>query len=379
MTFEALEISPWLIEALKNVGIKTPTSIQETAIPLVMAGKDVIGQAPTGTGKTYAFLLPTLSKIDMSSDRIQLLILTPTRELAQQIFENVNQVIKDTTLKAAAIYGGVETQKQVKKIDSGATILVATPGRLIDLMRQGILDVTEIPFLVIDEADQMLLLGFKDELDFLLKTLKLRKQTLCFSATMDKAVKKLAYKHLTDPVEIKSKDEEVHLSLDQKLIQTTDRWKTVALIEQLRTTNPYMGVIFCRTIRRVEKVAGELIREGFDVKPIHGDLSQNVRLRTMKAFKEGEFQYLITTDLAARGLDISHVTHIYNLDLPETVETYIHRLGRTGRMGAEGCVISIVTDKDSEQIKALEAHLGYSLELVKFERQEDHVDRTHEK
>ena len=379
MTFEALEISPWLIEALKNVGIKTPTSIQETAIPLVMAGKDVIGQAPTGTGKTYAFLLPTLSKIDMSSDCIQLLILTPTRELAQQIFENVNQLIKDTSLKAAAIYGGVETQKQVKKIDSGATILVATPGRLIDLMRQGILDVTEIPFLVIDEADQMLLLGFKDELDFLLKTLKLRKQTLCFSATMDKAVKKLAYKHLIDPVEIKSKDEEVHLSLDQKLIQTTDRWKTVALIEQLRTTNPYMGVIFCRTIRRVEKVAGELIREGFDVKPIHGDLSQNVRLRTMKAFKEGEFQYLITTDLAARGLDISHVTHIYNLDLPETVETYIHRLGRTGRMGAEGCVISIVTDKDSEGIKALEAHLGYSLEQIKFERPEDHVDRTHEK
>jgi ATP-dependent RNA helicase DeaD len=225
----------------------------------------------------------------------------------------------------------------------------------------------------------MLLLGFKNEVEFILSAAKARKQTLCFSATLDRNVKKLAYKHMSDPVEVMASGEAIVLdNIDQKLIVTTDRWKTEALADALTHTNPYLGVIFCRTIRRVDKLEVDLAQRGFDCEKLHGDLSQNVRQRIMKSFKEGKFQYLITTDLASRGLDISGVSHIYNYDVPDTAETYIHRIGRTGRMGAKGVAITVISQKDEILVTEIETRLGAKIERKEFERPAGFIDRTHQ-
>lgn len=374
-----MNIENWLLEALKKQHILKPTEIQEHTIPLIIEGRDIIARAPTGTGKTLAYLLSTLGKMDKGAKDVQMLILSPTRELAIQIADEVNKLIKDTELVMLPIYGGVDTHNQIKKLDRGVNVIVATPGRLIDLMKQSIIKLDHLKIMVIDEADQMLLLGFKNEVEFILSAAKARKQTLCFSATLDRNVKKLAYKHMSDPVEVMASGEAIVLdNIDQKLIVTTDRWKTEALADALTHTNPYLGVIFCRTIRRVDKLEVDLAQRGFDCEKLHGDLSQNVRQRIMKSFKEGKFQYLITTDLASRGLDISGVSHIYNYDVPDTAETYIHRIGRTGRMGAKGVAITVISQKDEILVTEIETRLGAKIERKEFERPAGFIDRTHQ-
>ena len=377
--FLNMNIENWLLEALKKQHILKPTEIQEHTIPLIIEGRDIIARAPTGTGKTLAYLLSTLGKMDKGAKDVQMLILSPTRELAIQIADEVNKLIKDTELVMLPIYGGVDTHNQIKKLDRGVNVIVATPGRLIDLMKQSIIKLDHLKIMVIDEADQMLLLGFKNEVEFILSAAKARKQTLCFSATLDRNVKKLAYKHMSDPVEVMASGEAIVLdNIDQKLIVTTDRWKTEALADALTYTNPYLGVIFCRTIRRVDKLEVDLAQRGFDCEKLHGDLSQNVRQRIMKSFKEGKFQYLITTDLASRGLDISGVSHIYNYDVPDTAETYIHRIGRTGRMGAKGVAITVISQKDEILVTEIETRLGAKIERKEFERPAGFIDRTHQ-
>ncbi|MDH8677463.1 DEAD/DEAH box helicase [Fusibacter bizertensis] len=377
--FLNMNIENWLLEALKKQHILKPTEIQEHTIPLIIEGRDIIARAPTGTGKTLAYLLSTLDKMDKGAKDVQMLILSPTRELAIQIADEVNKLIKDTELVMLPIYGGVDTHNQIKKLDRGVNVIVATPGRLIDLMKQSIIKLDHLKIMVIDEADQMLLLGFKNEVEFILSAAKARKQTLCFSATLDRNVKKLAYKHMSDPVEVMASGEAIVLdNIDQKLIVTTDRWKTEALADALTHTNPYLGVIFCRTIRRVDKLEVDLAQRGFDCEKLHGDLSQNVRQRIMKSFKEGKFQYLITTDLASRGLDISGVSHIYNYDVPDTAETYIHRIGRTGRMGAKGVAITVISQKDEILVTEIETRLGAKIERKEFERPAGFIDRTHQ-
>jgi len=374
-----MNIENWLLEALKKQHILKPTEIQEHTIPLIIEGRDIIARAPTGTGKTLAYLLSTLGKMDKGAKDVQMLILSPTRELAIQIADEVNKLIKDTELVMLPIYGGVDTHNQIKKLDRGVNVIVATPGRLIDLMKQSIIKLDHLKIMVIDEADQMLLLGFKNEVEFILSAAKARKQTLCFSATLDRNVKKLAYKHMSDPIEVMASGEAIVLdNIDQKLIVTTDRWKTEALADALTHTNPYLGVIFCRTIRRVDKLEVDLAQRGFDCEKLHGDLSQNVRQRIMKSFKEGKFQYLITTDLASRGLDISGVSHIYNYDVPDTAETYIHRIGRTGRMGAKGVAITVISQKDEILVTEIETRLGAKIERKEFERPAGFIDRTHQ-
>ena len=377
--FLNMNIENWLLEALKKQHILKPTEIQEHTIPLIIEGRDIIARAPTGTGKTLAYLLSTLGKMDKGAKDVQMLILSPTRELAIQIADEVNKLIKDTELVMLPIYGGVDTHNQIKKLDRGVNVIVATPGRLIDLMKQSIIKLDRLKIMVIDEADQMLLLGFKNEVEFILSAAKARKQTLCFSATLDRNVKKLAYKHMSDPIEVMASGEAIVLdNIDQKLIVTTDRWKTEALADALTHTNPYLGVIFCRTIRRVDKLEVDLAQRGFDCEKLHGDLSQNVRQRIMKSFKEGKFQYLITTDLASRGLDISGVSHIYNYDVPDTAETYIHRIGRTGRMGAKGVAITVISQKDEILVTEIETRLGAKIERKEFERPAGFIDRTHQ-
>lgn len=376
--FEAFGLPNWLLENLEKKRVQKPTEIQNRSIPLIMDGVDVIAKAPTGTGKTLAYLLPALARLEEGSKHVQMLILAPTRELAIQITDEIKLLIEGEALKLLAVYGGVDTSTQLKKLGKGIDIVVATPGRLMDHMRQGSIDLKHLKILVLDEADQMLLLGFKNEVEFIIKNISSSRQTLCFSATLDRDVKKLAYRHMSSPVECSADVETVTLdNIEQKLVETSDRWKTEALIHTLEHTNPYLGVVFCRTIRRVDKLETTLSQRGFHTEKLHGDLSQNVRQRIMKAFKEGKFQYLITTDVAARGLDISGVSHIYNFDLPETPEGYIHRIGRTGRMGKKGYSITFITSKDELVLKEIEAAIKMTLPRERFERPEDFVDRTH--
>lgn len=378
MSFEKLSIAPWLVEALKKQHIVTPTPVQKLAMPTVLEGADLMVEAPTGTGKTLAYLLPILSNLSHVSDRVQVLILAPTRELAIQIADEAKKLTSETPLTLLAVYGGVETQSQLKKLKRGIDVIVATPGRLMDLISQEAISLSELKTLVLDEADQMLLLGFKQEVEWLIGQTGNKRQMLCFSATLAKDVKKLAYRYMNDPKVLKSEDSQVPLDMiQQKVVRVSDRWKTEALIEQMEKTNPYLGIVFCRTIRRVDKLVTELAQRGFDVEKLHGDLSQNVRQRTMKAFKDGKFQYLITTDVASRGVDITGVTHIYNFDMPETVEIYVHRIGRTGRMGKDGDAITLVAPSDEIVLKELEAFLDTEILKETYERPEGFVDRSH--
>ena len=377
--FEVFGLPNWLLENLEKKRFETPTTIQNRAIPLILDGVDVIAKAPTGTGKTLAYLLPSLMKLDEMSKHVQMLVLAPTRELAIQITDEIKQLIDGQSFGLLAIYGGVDTSSQLKKLNRGIDIVVATPGRLIDHMRQGNIDLKKLKVLVLDEADQMLLLGFKNEVELILKNISNDRQTLCFSATLDRDVKKLAYRHMVSPVECSAELGTVTLeNIDQKIVESSDRWKTEALIHTLDYTNPYLGVVFCRTIRRVDKLEFTLSQRGYHCEKLHGDLSQNVRQRIMKAFKEGKFQYLITTDVAARGLDISGVSHIYNFDLPETPEGYIHRIGRTGRMGKKGFAVTFITNKDEIVLKEIETAIKMKLPRERFERPEGFVDLTHQ-
>lgn len=382
--FSEMALKEWVLNGIQRQHIKEPTDIQRSVIPLIMTGKDIIAKAPTGTGKTLAYLLPSLSRLEertpQKGDAVQMLILSPTRELALQIHDELKKLltIDAPEFGILAIYGGVDTHQQIKKIQKGIDIVIATPGRLIDLMKQGVIGLNKLKVLVLDEADQMLHLGFRNEVEFILQNSCKDQQLLCFSATMEKTVKKLAYRYMNAPEVCEADAETVILEhIRQRLIVTTDRWKTEALIHTLEHTNPFLGVIFCRTIRRVDKLELELGSRGYSCEKLHGELSQNVRQRVMKAFREGKFQYLVTTDVAARGLDISGVSHIYNFDLPETIEGYVHRIGRTGRMGKEGMAISLMTSKDEVFVKELEDIIEMTIERQPYERPEDFIDRTH--
>lgn len=379
-SFEQLGLDAWLIDRLAKNFIKTPTDIQTLSIPLIMEGHDVLGKAPTGTGKTLAFLLPIFQKLDEQVKGVQVLILSPTRELAIQITEQAQMLADQTWIKVLPIYGGVDSKNQQKKLSHGVTVVVATPGRLMDHMRQGTLKLDKVKTVVIDEADQMLLMGFKNEVTFIMSGLQSKGQVLCFSATLESDVKKLAYRWMNDPQVINTENPNEALeAIEQRIVFTSDRWKTEALIESMENTNPYLGMIFCRTIRRVDKLEEQLIQRGFDCQKLHGDLSQNVRQRVMKAFKDGKFQYLVTTDVAARGIDVTGITHIYNFDFPDAPEGYVHRIGRTGRMGKDGIAISLVTPKDMLMLSEVEKAVAVKFEKSTFERPEGFVDRTHRK
>ena len=377
-TFDALGLKPWLLERLKLQHIKSPTPIQTRTFEDIFEGKDVIAKAPTGTGKTFAYLLPTLNRLDANAGHVQMLVLAPTRELALQITEEAKQLITDEAFTILTVYGGVDTQSQLKKLNRGIDIIIATPGRLIDFLTQGVISLKKLSVLVLDEADQMLLLGFKNEVEHIISMTEKEKQMLCFSATIGKDVKKLAYRYMDDPIVCEVDEKAVTLEhIAQSLVITTDRWKTEALVHTLVHTNPYLGIIFCRTIRRVDKLEVELAQRGIDCQKLHGDLSQNVRQRVVKAFREGKFQYLITTDVAARGIDISGISHIYNYDLPETSEIYIHRMGRSGRMGVQGHVVSFVAAKDEAMVTEIEKDTKQSIPRTYYERPEGFVDTTH--
>lgn len=362
MTFKELGISENIIKVLKKSGITSPTEVQRDSIKDILREKDIIAEAQTGTGKTLAFLLPIFEKISPASKNIQCLIVAPTRELAIQITEEASKLKEGKEIGVLAMYGGKDIGAQLNKLKGNIQIVIATPGRLLDHIERKTIDLKNLKTVVIDEADQMLLMGFKNEIDRIMKVCPKKVQTLCFSATMDSAVKKLAYRYMNNPVVVSVKKEEVTLeNIKQQVVETTDRLKRDVLCTVLDEDNPFMAIIFCRTKRRADDLEMFMHRRGYNCKVIHSDIPQNKRERIMKSFRDADIQYLIATDVASRGLDINGVSHIYNYDIPEKVETYIHRIGRTGRAGEEGYTCLFVDPKDSRLLGEIEREIKFTI------------------
>jgi ATP-dependent RNA helicase DeaD len=370
--FSAMGIIPEITEILQSDGITTPTPVQKKAIPVLLSGQDVIAQAQTGTGKTIAFALPILQKIDINKDQVQALILTPTRELAIQITSELKKLVPAVGAKVLAAYGGQDVDAQIRKLNNAPHIVVATPGRLIDHMRRETINLGKLKMLVLDEADQMLHMGFLPEVQSIVDQTPRARQTMLFSATMPDAIKRLAENYMKVPVDIKIQSANVTLdNIKQLVVETTDRGRQKALISMIESQRPYLAVIFCRTKVRAKKLNKDLQDHGFESDELHGDLTQAKREQVMKRFRDAKLQILVATDVAARGLDVEGVTHVFNFDVPTDSEIYIHRIGRTGRAGQRGTAITIASPYDRGAV----AHIERSINAV-LERRTVEADGT---
>ena len=369
-TFKDLGIKSEFVNLLKKNGIKVPTPIQELTIESIIEKKDIIAEAPTGTGKTLAFLLPMINLMQSNDNGIQGLIISPTRELAIQISEEAEK-INCNNLNIITIYGGKEYKNQLKKSKGSVDLIIATPGRLVDFINQGLIKLNNLKTLVLDEVDQILLMGFQKEIEIILNKSNKKRQTLCYSATLNSQVKKIAYRITKDPLVVKVEDENKNNKMKKYIVETTNRWKIDALATMMNKTNPFMAIIFCRTKARVDKIEAKLEERGYNVQKLHSDIPQTKREKIIKSFKKAEIQYLIATDVASRGLDITGVTHIFNVDIPEKAETYIHRIGRTARAGKEGETYLFIDPKDRRVLREIEELLGNPLERVEYDGARD--------
>ena len=356
-TFAELGLSKPLLEALDHLGYESPTPIQEQAIPELLAGHDVIGQAQTGTGKTAAFGLPLLEYIDPDLSEVQALVLTPTRELCIQVTQALRAYGERRGIQVVAVFGGAPIRNQVAQLKQGAQVVVGTVGRVKDLMNRHELMLTDSRYVVLDEADEMLDLGFLEDVEWILSRTPSGRQTALFSATIPPEIKKLAEKRMFDPITIKVRAAQLTIdTVDQSYIEVSDREKPDALARVLKAEDPEQAIIFARTKIGVDRLARRLDDLGLRVKALHGDMSQGSRDGVMIAFKSGRERLLVATDVAARGLDISGVTHVVNYDIPNSPDVYVHRIGRTGRVGRSGRAITLITPKQRRELEAIEKH-----------------------
>ena len=363
--FEQLMISEPVLRALNDMGFEEPTPIQQEAIPVAMSGKDMIGQAQTGTGKTAAFGLPVLERVDGNERHVQVVILSPTRELAIQVAEELNKMAQYTNITALPIYGGQDINRQFRALKKNPQIIVATPGRLMDHMDRGSIKFDHVKVVVLDEADEMLNMGFVDDINKILGAIPEDHQTLLFSATMPKAIQQLAETYLTEPTLIRMKPTQVTMDLiEQYYIEVQDRQKFDVLCRLFDIQTPELAIIFTRTKRRVDEVTEGLKKRGYMAEGIHGDLSQQKRDSVIRQFREGTIDILVATDVAARGLDISGVSHVYNYDMPQDPESYTHRVGRTGRAGKAGQAFTFVIPREMEHLEALAPFKSSAEELL---------------
>ena len=345
--FSSLALPQPLMQALARMQFNTPTPIQAQAIPPALEGRDILGSAQTGTGKTGAFGIPLVTRL-LSNPRGSALILTPTRELAVQVMEMLEQLLQFApTIKTALLIGGEPMPKQFAQLRNRPRLIVGTPGRIIDHLERGTVMLMETSFLVLDETDRMLDMGFGIQLDKIARFLPQKRQTLMFSATLPQNIMAMANKYLTEPVRVAVEATSLQApKISHELVNTTTAEKFNALIEQLDTRGGSI-IVFVKTKRGAERMADKLAQERFSVDTIHGDLQQRKRDRVIEGFREQRFRILIATDIAARGLDIPHIEHVINFDLPQCAEDYIHRIGRTGRAGAEGAAMSFITPEDA--------------------------------
>jgi len=354
-TFADLQIHPAVLQAVADVGYESPSAIQAATIPAMMAGSDVVGLAQTGTGKTAAFAIPILSKIDTSSRITQALVLAPTRELALQVAEAFSRYGAHLSVNVLPIYGGASYGPQLAGLKRGAQVVVGTPGRVIDHLEKGSLDLTHIDYLVLDEADEMLQMGFAEDVERILADTPEYKQVALFSATMPPAIRKITSKYLHDPVEVtvKAKTQTAE-NITQRYIQVAGPRKMDALTRLLEVEQGDGMIVFVRTKQATEEVAERLKARGFAAAAINGDIPQAVRERTIAALKDGSIDILIATDVAARGLDVERISHVLNYDIPHDPESYVHRIGRTGRAGRSGTALLFVTPRERHLLKSIE-------------------------
>ncbi|MCS4488307.1 DEAD/DEAH box helicase [Streptococcus sciuri] len=355
MKFIELKLSDTILSAIEKAGFKEPSPIQELTIPLALEGEDVIGQAQTGTGKTAAFGLPTLDKIRVAESTIQALVIAPTRELAVQSQEELFRFGRDKGVRVRSVYGGSSIEKQIKALKSGAHVVVGTPGRLLDLIKRKALDLTHIETLILDEADEMLNMGFLDDIEAIINCVPEHRQTLLFSATMPEPIKRIGMQFMTHPKHVKVAAKELTTDLvEQYYIRTREQEKFDTMTRLIDVEQPDLAIVFGRTKRRVDELTRGLKLRGYRAEGIHGDLDQGKRLRVLRDFKNDNLNILVATDVAARGLDISGVTHVYNYDIPQDPESYVHRIGRTGRAGKHGRSITFVAPNEMGYLSIIE-------------------------
>ena len=357
MKFDALGVSEVLTALLQRQGITEPTPVQEQAIPPMRAGRDVIAQAQTGTGKTLAFLLPLLEKIKPQGTVAQALVIAPTRELAIQIARVAEPLGEPLGIGTIVIYGGADIERQKEKLRRRPQLVIGTPGRLLDHVRRGTLALGSVNKIVLDEADEMLKMGFIEDVESLLGCAAQDYQLALFSATMPERIVRLTKKFMTNPAHIRIEGETTLASIEQIALSVSEGEKIDRLCASINEEAPYLAMVFCATKERTHTVMMELARRGYLVDALSGDLTQTQRAFVLRRFREAKLQILCATDIAARGLDIEGVTHVYNYDLPPTVTDYIHRIGRTGRAGAQGKAITLVAAHQHEKLRKMEAAL----------------------
>ena len=352
MDFTAFNFHPQVAAGVAAASYSSPTPIQEQGIPPVMQGLDVMGLAQTGTGKTAAFALPILHRL-MQGERgkVRALIVAPTRELAEQINESINLLGKQTRLKSMTIYGGVNVNPQIEKLKQGVEIVVACPGRLLDHIGQGTVNLSKLEVLVLDEADQMFDMGFLPDIRKILKQIPEKRQTLLFSATMPDDIRRLAGEILTQPVTIQVGNSAPPVTVSHAVYPVAQHLKTPLLLELLQHTDTESVLVFTRTKHRAKRLGEQLEKAGYKAASLQGNLSQNRRQAALDGFRDGSYQILVATDIAARGIDVSQVSHVINYDIPDTPEAYIHRIGRTGRAARSGDAFTLVTSEDTSMVR----------------------------
>lgn len=374
--FARLQLHPELVQTVSTLGYTEPTPIQSAVIPVLLAGQDVIGQAKTGTGKTAAFALPMLHNLTLGADHVQALVVTPTRELAVQVAGAIRDYGRHLGVRVLAVYGGAPYPPQIRQLREGVEVVVGTPGRLMDLMKRKSLDLSEVAMVVLDEADEMLSMGFIEDIETILGATPAMRQTALFSATMSPQVRRLANGYLHKPQSITVQNQELTATnVEQRYSMVNPHDKTNALTRLLEIEPTARAIVFVRTRADSTRVADELTERGFPAEALNGDMDQDARTRTLNRFRRGQLQVLVGTDVAARGLDIDDISHVFNYDLPTDPEVYVHRIGRTGRAGRNGIAISLVSGAERGHLRRIESLIKQHLteaELPSIEAIEQH-------
>jgi ATP-dependent RNA helicase RhlE len=367
MKFEELGLAPTLVRAVTELGYSVPTPIQRMAIPLALEGRDVLGRAQTGTGKTAAFVLPILQRLDPAKDGIRALVLCPTRELAMQVAESARDYSRHGEFFVGVVYGGVPLRNEMRDLKAGFDLMVATPGRLIDHIERGNVDLSQVEILVLDEADRMLDMGFRPQINEILRRLPKQRQTLFFSATMPNAVKSLAYESLRDPISVEAAPHATTAEGVEQWIYPVDKSKkTDLLLELLGRPGLDSVIVFTRTKIGADKVFARLKAAEVSVAVMHGDRDMKERVRALDSFRDGKVRVLVATDVAQRGLDVEGISHVINYDVPQDPESYVHRVGRTARAGQTGEALTLMSPAEIGDVRSIEIHVGRDLPRVEL-------------
>lgn len=364
-TFDKFNLDKDVLKAVIEAGFREPSPVQEEAIPLILEGNDIVAQAQTGTGKTAAFGLPGISMINPNEKRVQILVITPTRELATQVSDELFTLGKFKNIKTVTIYGGSSYNRQIGLIEKGASVVVATPGRMLDLLKNDRLKNFTPQIVILDEADEMLDMGFLEDIENILKFLPEERQTLLFSATMPEPIKRLAKRRLNNPkfVSITPKDSTTNEDIEQLYYVIEERERDSALIRLLDSLEPTKSIVFCRTKKEVDRVSTTLMAIGYSAGGLHGDMEQNQRESVIKAFRNSQLEILVATDVAARGLNVSDISHVFNFHMPFDPESYVHRIGRTGRAGKKGTAITLVTPMEYHSMQRIAKKVGTNIKF----------------